>query len=502
MPESQQTRPLISSALQAQFVAIRATNKVPEAKALSQQFDEIAKKLAADPTIKRRDATELAMVTLDPTTSTDLDQAFYVQSEGLGSDRLIVLHYAIADIGAFVARGSSIEAQAWKQGTTVYCPDGSIPLYPRILSSQRASLLPDGPRPAVLLTVVVDSKGISTLRMVEQATVQSRAKLAYETVDIETLSDDMKELARRIAAAEVARGAARVDRPEQEIEPDVNAPDGLSLKFSPHLPSETYNAALSLATNLAVGQYFLQANIGLFRVMDDPNEHEIKSLRAQAKVLGIAWKSDENLQAVVSRLTTTDQRDLAFSMAIRKAGGSARYMLWPFESQNEEQKLRNAQQAKQPWHAAIAASYAHATAPMRRLADRYVLDLLVAHFAKDTDAVIELQRTLALLPSVMETSERVGAKIDRDCLEAIESSLLKPLIGQERSATVIDVSHDGLQVQMNEPAVIWRIGTKNGSGGPKPYDFGDVIKVRVVEPSQNESQRLSRPRTVDLMIVS
>jgi exoribonuclease R len=513
MPTSQKPASFISPLLQEQFQSIRAANKIPEAQELGKQFNETAAQLSLNDTVKRRDATDLAMVTLDPAASTDLDQAFYVGSEGNGNDRTIVLYYAIADIGAFVPRGSTLETQAWKQGTTVYCPDGSVPLYPRILSSQRASLLPNGPRPAILLTVLVNKEGASKLRHVERAMVLSRAKLAYESVDVQELSADLLELAKRIAAAEVNRGAARVDRPEQEIHQDADAPDGLTLKFAPHLPSENYNAALSLATNLAVGRYLLEANSGLFRVMDDPNEHEIKSLRAQAKVLGIRWESRETLQAVISRLTMTEQRDLAFSMAIRKAGGGARYMLWPFETQTEEQKIRNTQQQKQPWHAAIAATYAHATAPMRRLADRYLLDLLVAHFAGDQSAVAELQKTLALLPSVMEKAERIAAKIDRECLEAIESSLLKPLIGQLRTATVIDVSHDGLQIQIDEPAVIWRIAIKKEAGKIQRFDFGDTVSVRIIDPtkaaadgngpeSQTNTRRVSRPRSVDLVIES
>jgi exoribonuclease R len=504
-------KPITSLALLAQFQSIRANNKIPEASALGEHFNELASSLSLDETVQRRDATDLPMVTLDPASSTDLDQAFYVATDNNQANRDIVLYYAIADIGAFVKRGSAIEAQAWKQGTTVYCPDGSVPLYPRILSSQRASLLPDGPRPAILLTVVVNINGMTTLRMVERAMVQSRAKLAYETVATEQLSAQMLELARRISEAEVARGAARVDRPEQQIHQDADAPDGLTLKFAPHLPSENYNAALSLATNLAVGRYLFEANLGLFRVMDDPNEQEIKSLRAQARVLGIEWQADEKLQAVIARLSATEQRDLAFSMAIRKAGGGARYMLWPYTSQGEEQQIRNAHQKNQPWHAAIAATYAHATAPMRRLADRYVLDLLVALFADNKDAINELQNTLSRLPSVMETTERIAAKIDRDCLEAIESSLLKPLIGQTRVATVIDVSHDGLQIQLDEPAVIWRIPIKREPGPAQRYDFGDSITVKIIEPayattvnsdanSQVQTRRSSLPRTVDLVI--
>ncbi len=495
----------LSALLLNQFRRIRAANKVPEADDLGSEFEPIAAQLTMNTEVSRRDATDLPMVTLDPASSTDLDQAFYVTHEVNGDNKDMVLFYAIADIGAFVARGSAIEAQAWKQGNTVYCPDGSVPLYPRSLSSKRASLLPDGPRPAILLTVVVNPLGIARLRNVERAMVKSQAKLAYETVEEQQLSVDMLELARRIATAELARGAARVDRPEQQIHPDSSTPDGLTIVFAPHLASEKYNAALSLATNLAVGHYFFEANIGLFRVMDDPNEHELKMLRSQAKALCIRWSADETLQNIVSRLSSTDQRDLAFAMAIRKTTGGARYMAWPFVLQDQITQTRNAQQKNRPWHSAIADTYAHATAPMRRLADRYVLDLLVAHFSNDQKQIDELQQTLIRLPSIMEQAERTAAKVDRESLEAIESSLLKPLIGQLLTATIIDISHDGLQVQIEKPAVIWRVGLKQAVDSKPPYDFGDSVNVRVVavDPSiatEPNARRTSIPKTIDLVI--
>ncbi|MFN5779171.1 MAG: RNB domain-containing ribonuclease, partial [Novosphingobium sp.] len=92
--------------------------------------------------------TEGACVTLAPAGATDLDQAFAI--EPAGSDWL--LHYAIADVGWFVAPGSALDAEAWQRGVTTYLPDGKAGLYPPVLAEGAASLLPDGPRPAVVFT--------------------------------------------------------------------------------------------------------------------------------------------------------------------------------------------------------------------------------------------------------------------------------------------------------------------------------------------------------------
>ena len=68
----------------------------------------------------------------------------------------IVLHYAIADVGFFVDPDGVLDAERGERGGTVYLPDEKVPLYPSALSEGAASLLPDGPRPAVVFTVRID----------------------------------------------------------------------------------------------------------------------------------------------------------------------------------------------------------------------------------------------------------------------------------------------------------------------------------------------------------
>ena len=117
--------------------------------------------LAAAETAARRvptkhvDRTALRFVTLDPATSTDLDQAFIIERSGAD----LLLHYAIADIAWFVDDGDAIDQEAWRRGTTLYLPDGKAGLYPPALAEGAASLLPVGPRTAVIFTTMIDHDG-------------------------------------------------------------------------------------------------------------------------------------------------------------------------------------------------------------------------------------------------------------------------------------------------------------------------------------------------------
>ncbi len=124
------------------------------------------------------DRTDRHFVTLDPASATDLDQAFAIELSGTD----LLLHYAIADVAWFVADGDALDTEAWHRGTTLYLPDGKAGLYPSILSEGAASLLPDGPRPAVVFTVRVAPDGAVRLDGTERAIIRSNAKLAYDSV--------------------------------------------------------------------------------------------------------------------------------------------------------------------------------------------------------------------------------------------------------------------------------------------------------------------------------
>ena len=181
---------VVDEAIAAGLDAIRAEAGVPgdfppEVVAAA---EEVSTRL---PGASHVDRTSVKYMTLDPATATDLDQAFAVDQDG--DD--IVLYYAIADVGFFVDPNSVLDREAWERGGTVYLPDGKVPLYPPTLSEAAASLLPTGPRPAVVFIVRIDAAGESRLDGAERAVIHSRRKLAYEDVEMNMLPPTFAELA-------------------------------------------------------------------------------------------------------------------------------------------------------------------------------------------------------------------------------------------------------------------------------------------------------------------
>jgi len=418
---------------------------------------DAAEAAARRPLSAHADWTGRPFVTLDPAGSTDLDQAFAIEQSG--NDWL--LHYAIADVGWFVDPGGALDDEAWLRGVTTYLPDGKAGLYPPVLAEGAASLLPDGPRPAVVFTVRIGPDGSARLDGATRAVIRSRAKLAYETVRPSDLPPGFDAIATRIEQAEARRGAARVDPPEQQVE---RGADGVfQLRFRPLLPSESANAALSLACNLAVADLMLRRETGLFRVMAGPDARAEARLRQTARAFGLAWPAAAPLAQFEKQLDPADPRHGAFMLAVRRAGQGASYA--PFVPGDP------------PWHAAIAAPYAHATAPLRRLADRYVVEAVLA-LANGRPVAAPVEAAFSRLPAAMQRAEARAGQVERAVIDLAETALLSGRAGELFDAVVTDLGDQGARIQLCDVPVVARTAAR----GVAP---GDRLRVRLdsVDPA-------------------
>jgi exoribonuclease R len=445
-------------ALAGGLAAIRARFGVPDG------FPEAvlteAEAAAARTPDAHADRTGHQFVTLDPAEARDLDQAFAI--EPAGGD--LLLHYAIADVGWFVAPGGALDAEAWRRGTTLYLPDGKAGLYPPALSEGAASLLPDGPRPAAIFTVRVGADGTARLDGAERAIVRSRAKLAYETVRDADLPEGFAELTDRLQAAEARRGAARVDPPAQEV--TALPGGGFALAFAPRLEAEDRNASLSLAANMAVAEVLLQHRTGLFRVMAEPDARAIGRLRHTARAFGMEWPKDVELAAFERGLNGAEPREAAFMLAIRRAGPGAGYAAYD--------------PATPPWHAAVAAAYAHATAPLRRLADRYVIEAVLALAAGR--AIPEwVAAAFEKLPPAMARAEAKANAIDRAVIDLAEAVMLEGEEGRTFEAIVTDIDQRGARIQLKDLPVVARVAAHRVAPG-------GAVRVRLTEANPVEGR--------------
>src|SRR3954469_19854404 len=259
------------------FAAIRReTGLPPSFPADAQAEAEAAASRAPD-----GERVDIPFVTIDPPGARDLDQALHIERRGDGHR----VHYAIADVGAFVTPGGALDRETHARGVTVYTPDGKVPLHPPVLSEGAASLLPGEWRSALLWTLDLDAAGELTTTGVARVQVRSRAQHTYADVP-DDVAPLLREVGERRLALERARGGVRLAVPEQEI---VREDDGWTVRYRVPLPSEEHNAQISLLTGMAAAALMLRAGCGILRTQPAPSAHALERLRRQAAALGVDW---------------------------------------------------------------------------------------------------------------------------------------------------------------------------------------------------------------------
>ena len=382
---------------------------------------------ATSPDLPDLDRTDIELVTVDPPGSRDLDQAMAL--ERLDRDT-IRIHYAIADVAAFVEPGSALDAESRRRGSTIYAPDRRVPMLPPTLSEEAASLLAGQDRPAVLWTLDVDGAGELAAVDVRRALVRSRRQLTYdEVLDWELL----RTVGERLEAAAADRGAVSLPVPEQRVELDGGRPH---LSFRAPLPSESWNEQVSLLTGRAAAQLMLEGGVGLLRTMPAPDPDEVDALRRSALALDVPWPADAGYGEVISGLDPDDDASAAvLALAPRLLRGAG---YTSFDGELPDQRE----------HSAVGGPYAHCTAPLRRLADRFVSEVCLALCA-GTQVPGWARAALPELPELMAGADRRAKAVDRAAIDLAEAIVLAPCVGEEFAATVVAVD----QVQLLHPAV-------------------------------------------------
>lgn len=394
-----------------------------------EEVERVAKQSAGTPRLPALDRTDIPFVTIDPASSMDLDQALHIERDGSG----YVVHYAIADVAAFVSPGDPVDEEANRRGETLYGADSTIPLHPTVLSESAASLLPDTIRPALLWTIKVDADGEGTDVHVERALVRSRLKLAYDGLQKEVddgTADPMIGLLAEVGELrkkrEAARGGVSLPLPEQEIDVDG---DAWSLSFRKMLPVEEWNAQISLLTGMAAASLMVYAGVGLLRTLPPPERRDVQRLHRTAKALGIEWPAELLTPDFIRSLDPDLPNHAAMVVACTRLLRGSGYAAF------------NGSTPEQPVHAALASEYAHVTAPLRRLADRYAAEVCVALCAGEDVPGWVLEK-LDELPKKMQAADHRAHQYENAVLALMEAAVLHPHVGEEFAGVVVQVDED------------------------------------------------------------
>lgn len=442
--------------------AIRTQLKLP--RAFPEDVEAAAEKAAANPRLPQLDRCDIPLVTIDPAGAMDLDQAMYVERTGGGYR----VYYAIADVAAFVTPGDPLDREAGRRGETLYGANEKIPLHPRVLSEGAASLLAGQVRPALLWTMDLDHAGEGVAVDVRRALVKSRAKLDYQQVQqqVDAGGADpmwrvLQEIGELRQQRERARGGVSLPLPEQEI--DV-VEGRWTLSFRARMAVEDWNEQISLLTGMAGAHLMVQARVGLLRTLPEADPHALRRLHITARGLGIAWPDGLDYPGFIRSLDPSRNTHVAMLTACTTVLRGAGYAAF------------NGTLPDQPMHSALASTYTHATAPLRRLVDRYTGEVCVALCAGQPvpDWVLS---ALPRLPVIMQASAQRAHQYEKAVLDLAEAATLAPRVGEVFRGAIVEVSGKDARngtVILRDPAV------EAGMSGTDELPLGEEVDVRLV----------------------
>ena len=463
-----------------------------------------------------RDARDLDLVTIDPPGSMDLDQAVLLErlparseaagalvGDAPGSAVTYRVHYAIASLATFVTPGSALDAELGRRGETIYAPDAATPLHPEVLSHGAASLLEDVDRPACLWTIDLDARGEVVSARVERALVRSRARLTYGQVQTAidgegTLPSSaptdlpglLAEIGRLRLEREVARGGISMTTPEQVVEvteaaasagdsesAEVPGPSGYRLAYRVPVPAEQYNAQISLLTGMCAARIMVECGVGILRTLPPARPEDYARLRRVAAALSIDWPAAQPYSELVRGLDHAVPAHAAFmdqAMSLFRGSGYLAFGAGGVGVPADDE----ASDAEEAVHSAIAARYAHVTAPLRRLVDRYGEEVCIAACAQAPVPEWVLQ-ALPDLPDVMEQTGKRARAIGRGALTALEALVLRGHEGEVFDG-VITSERDGRgELVLTEPAVVTEVRGESGQSGDR-LPIGERVRVRLL----------------------
>ena len=382
---------------------------------------------------------------IDPPGSRDLDQAYHGERTSTG----FTVHYAIADVAAFVEPGGPLDQESRSRGVTYYSPDRRCSLYPEILSEGAASLLEDSARQALLWTISLDNDGALIDARLERARVRVRAAVSYSLVQEQLDNGSAEEsisLLRTIGLLrqrqERDRGGVSLNLPGQEV---VRSGDSWELRYDHSLAVEGWNAQISLLTGIAAADLMVQHGTGLLRTLPPPARDVVDELRTQALVLGVAWPEEMEYPEFIRSLRPEVPSEIALLNQATGVLRGAGYLAFQDTTPDHAE------------HCAIASTYAHVTAPLRRMADRYVNEILLAICA-DRPLPTWALEALPDLPSELDRARSRESSLERATVDWVEATTMRHRIGETFPAVVTRrLDDEKVRAQLLSPAVIAKV---------------------------------------------
>lgn len=454
----------------------------------------------------RRDLRDKIIVTIDGEDAKDLDDAVNVERLPSGNYRLGV---HIADVGYYVRENSKLDQEAYNRGCSVYLVDRVIPMLPHRLSNGICSLNPQVDRLTLscemefnehmkvvkhdIFTSVIKTKERMTYTNVRKILEEEDAELMERYKDLVDEFRTMKELALKLRANRMRRGAVDFDFDEAKVIVDDEG-KAVDIIKRERTIAEQIIEEFMLAANETVAEHFHWLKVPfLYRIHEDPDPEKLQNFMAFAANFGYQIKGRGNsihpraLQTLLEDIEGTKEQTVLSTMMLRSMK-QAKY------------------DAESTGHFGLAAEYySHFTSPIRRYPDLVIHRVIREVLENGGALTAERQEYLtARMPDIAQQSserERVAVDAERDTEQMKKAEYMLDKVGEEFEGIISSVTSFGMFIELdNTVEGLTRLSALTddfyhfdeqhmaliGERTSKVFRIGDEVKVRVARVNMDD----------------
>ena len=421
-----------------------------------------------------RDLRSLLWSSIDNDTSKDLDQIEVAERLADGSVKVMV---GIADVDAFVGKGSPIDQHAARETTTVYTGIVNFPMLPHQLSTGASSLLENADRPAIVIEFVVDTGGSMSTTNLYRAIVRNQAQLTYNAVgswlegsgaappkvaasaELQAQLKLQDEVAQALKKLRYEHGALNIDT--SEVHPVVLNEQVVDVVKQEKNRATELIEDFMIAANGVVAR-MLEKVSSLRRIVKTPEHWDgiVRLAATQGESLPAQADSKALNDFLMKRKAADPDHFADLSLAVIKLMGPGQYVL---ERPGDPE----------PGHFGLAVQdYTHSTAPNRRFADVVTQRLIKALL--DGKAGPYPDSELAGIATNCTQKEDAARKVEREMTKRLSAVAMSHWIGETFDAMVTGVTPKGTFVRVLKPRVEGLLAQ-----GAQGLHVGDKVRVKL-----------------------